>query len=93
MIWVSRELVPRDARGSVRLVAEVGRWSCGANSGRGNVSPGTLIAHIGINCWKFAHCLARAIADLDGIYDPSQYNDRLLLGLKGTTRYAELHIR
>ena len=23
------------------------------------------------------------IADLDGIYDPSQYNDRLLLGLKG----------
>ena len=24
------------------------------------------------------------IADLDGIYDPSQYNDRLLLGLKGT---------
>jgi DNA invertase Pin-like site-specific DNA recombinase len=22
------------------------------------------------------------IADLDGIYDPSQYNDRLLLGLK-----------
>ena len=26
------------------------------------------------------------IADLDGIYDPSQYNDRLLLGLKGTMR-------
>jgi DNA invertase Pin-like site-specific DNA recombinase len=24
------------------------------------------------------------IADLDGIYDPAQYNDRLLLGLKGT---------
>ncbi|NEQ27631.1 MAG: recombinase family protein, partial [Microcoleus sp. SIO2G3] len=30
------------------------------------------------------------IADLDGIYDPSQYNDRLLLGLKGTMSEAEL---
>src|SRR5262249_55174886 len=33
------------------------------------------------------------IADLDGIYDPAQYNDRLLLGLKGTLRDAELHGR
>jgi DNA invertase Pin-like site-specific DNA recombinase len=32
------------------------------------------------------------IADLDGIYDPSQYNDRLLLGLKGTMSEAELHL-
>ena len=32
------------------------------------------------------------IADLDGIYDPSHYNDRLLLGLKGTMSEAELHI-
>lgn len=32
------------------------------------------------------------IADLDGIYDPSGYNDRLLLGLKGTMSEAELHI-
>ena len=31
------------------------------------------------------------LADLDGIYDPSQYNDRLLLGLKGTMSEAELH--
>jgi DNA invertase Pin-like site-specific DNA recombinase len=31
------------------------------------------------------------IADLDGIYDPTQYNDRLLLGLKGTMSEAELH--
>ena len=27
-----------------------------------------------------------------GIYDPGTYNDRLLLGLKGTTSEAELHI-
>ena len=32
------------------------------------------------------------IADLDGIDDPSQYNDRLLLGLKGTMSEAELHL-
>lgn len=32
------------------------------------------------------------ICDLDGLYDPSSYNDRLLLGLKGTMSEAELHI-
>ena len=32
------------------------------------------------------------IADLDGIYDPSDYNDRLLLGLKGSFSEIELHI-
>lgn len=32
------------------------------------------------------------IADLDGLYDPSRYNDRLLLGLKGAMSEAELHI-
>jgi DNA invertase Pin-like site-specific DNA recombinase len=32
------------------------------------------------------------IADSDGVYDASQYNDRLLLGLKGTMSEAELHI-
>jgi len=32
------------------------------------------------------------IADADGVYDPANYNDRLLLGLKGTMSEAELHI-
>ncbi len=32
------------------------------------------------------------IADTDGIYDPSSFNDRLLLGLKGTMSEAELHM-
>ncbi|MCC7360344.1 MAG: recombinase family protein [Anaerolineales bacterium] len=32
------------------------------------------------------------IADSDGVYDPRQYNDRLLLGLKGTMSEAELHL-
>jgi DNA invertase Pin-like site-specific DNA recombinase len=31
------------------------------------------------------------IADVEGIYDPRLYNDRLLLGLKGTLSEAELH--
>jgi DNA invertase Pin-like site-specific DNA recombinase len=45
------------------------------------------------------HCLLEVcalfgtlIADLDGLYDPTQYNDRLLLGLKGTMSEAELHL-
>jgi DNA invertase Pin-like site-specific DNA recombinase len=32
------------------------------------------------------------ILDEDGVYDPSHFNDRLLLGLKGTMSEAELHI-
>ncbi len=32
------------------------------------------------------------IADTDGIYEPSSFNDRLLLGLKGTMSEAELHM-
>ena len=32
------------------------------------------------------------IGDTDGIYNPADYNDRLLLGLKGTMSEAELHI-
>ena len=31
------------------------------------------------------------IIDEDGVYDPNHYNDRLLLGLKGTLSEAELH--
>jgi len=32
------------------------------------------------------------IADSDGIYAPGDFNDRLLLGLKGTMSEAELHL-
>jgi DNA invertase Pin-like site-specific DNA recombinase len=32
------------------------------------------------------------IADADGLYDPSHYNDRLLLGLRGMMSEAELHL-
>ncbi len=32
------------------------------------------------------------LGDLDGVYDPQDYNDRLLLGLKGAMSEAELHL-
>ena len=32
------------------------------------------------------------IADVDGVYDPRAYNDRLLLGLRGMLSEAELHL-
>lgn len=32
------------------------------------------------------------ILDEDGVYDPTDFNDRLLLGLKGTMSEAELHV-
>ena len=32
------------------------------------------------------------LADADGVYDPNCYNDRLLLGLKGTMTEVELHL-
>src|SRR3989442_14590022 len=35
--------------------------------------------------------LSSTFLDEDGTYDPSNFNDRLLLGLKGTMSEAELH--
>ena len=35
---------------------------------------------------------ATLIGDWDGVYDPGDYNDRLLLGLKGTMSEAELYL-
>jgi DNA invertase Pin-like site-specific DNA recombinase len=35
---------------------------------------------------------ATLIADADGVYSPQDFNDRLLLGLKGTMSEAELHL-
>src|SRR3954447_2309305 len=35
---------------------------------------------------------ATLIADADGVHSPADFNDRLLLGLKGTMSEAELHL-
>ena len=40
------------------------------------------------NCSLFGTLLA----DADGVYDPRDHNDRLLLGLKGMMSEAELHV-
>ena len=36
--------------------------------------------------------LCSTLLDEDGVYDPSDFNDRLVLGLKGTMSEAELHM-
>src|SRR3989441_4776577 len=39
----------------------------------------------------YREMLSSTFLDEDGTYDPSNFNDRLLLGLKGTMSEAELH--
>jgi hypothetical protein len=41
----------------------------------------------GISCWSCALSGA-LLGDQDGVYDPAEHNDRLLLGLKGTLSEA-----
>jgi hypothetical protein len=45
----------------------------------------------GIGCWS---CVLSPtlVFDGDGCYDPSDFNDSLVLGMKGTSAQAELHI-
>jgi len=77
--------------GFQRLVAEVGL-------GQAGIVMGLEVSRLARNCadWHrlleicgITHCL---ILDEDGLYDPGHYNDRLLLGLKGTMSEAELHV-
>ena len=77
--------------GFQRLVAEVGM-------GKAGIVMGLEVSRLARNCadWHrlleicgLTHCL---ILDEDGLYDPGHYNDRLLLGLKGTMSEAELHL-
>jgi DNA invertase Pin-like site-specific DNA recombinase len=78
-------------RGFQRLVAEVSLDHVG-------IIFGVEMSRLARSCKDWHQLLevcalfGTLIADLDGIYDPSQYNDRLLLGLKGTLSEAELHI-
>jgi hypothetical protein len=54
------------------------------------VLPGTTLT--GTGCWNFCGVTDTLIGDNDGVYHPALFNDRLLLGLKGTMSEAELHI-
>jgi DNA invertase Pin-like site-specific DNA recombinase len=77
--------------GFQRLMAEVGMDHVG-------IIFGVEISRLARSCRDWYHLLevcalfATLISDTDGIYDPCNYNDRLLLGLKGTMSEAELHI-
>jgi DNA invertase Pin-like site-specific DNA recombinase len=44
-----------------------------------------------IRLTKFCAYTDTLLIDADGVYDPNNFNDRLLLGLKGTMSEAELH--
>jgi len=77
--------------GFQRLVAEVGLDHVG-------LILGVEMSRLARSCRDWHQLLevcaifGTLICDLDGVYDPSHYNDRLLLGLKGTMSEAELHV-
>ena len=77
--------------GFQRLVAEVGLNHVG-------LVLGVEMSRLARSCRDWHQLLeicglfGTLIGDLDGIYDPTDYNDRLLLGLKGTLSEAELHM-
>jgi DNA invertase Pin-like site-specific DNA recombinase len=77
--------------GFQRLVAEVGLGNVG-------LVLGMEMSRLARSCRDWHQLLEicalfdTLIADVDGVYDPTNYNDRLLLGLKGTMSEAELHI-
>ena len=80
-----------DRPGFQRLVAEVGLGHVG-------MVIGIEVSRLARSCRDWHQLLEMCalfdtlIGDADGIYDPATYNDRLLLGLKGTMSEAELHI-
>jgi len=80
-----------DRSGFQRLVAEVGLGRVGLVMGL-NVS---RLARNNADWHRLLEICGLAgtlIVDEDGIYDPNQFNDRLLLGLKGTMSEAELYM-
>ena len=77
--------------GFQRLVADVGM-------GRAGIVMGLEVSRLARNSSDWHRLLEicalsdTLILDEDGVYDPGHFNDRLLLGLKGTMSEAELHV-
>ncbi|MHC4223072.1 MAG: recombinase family protein [Planctomycetota bacterium] len=77
--------------GFQRLVTEVGM-------GRAGIVMGLEVSRLARNNADWHRLLEicaladTLILDEDGVYDPANFNDRLLLGLKGTMSEAELHV-
>jgi DNA invertase Pin-like site-specific DNA recombinase len=84
----AKQVAGRD--GFQRLVADVSLRKVG-------LIIGTEVARLSRNCADWHRLLELCalfdtlIADADGVYNPRDFNDRLLLGLKGTLSEAELH--
>lgn len=80
-----------DRAGFQALVTEVGM-------GRAGIVMGLEVSRLARNSTDWHRLLEicaladTLILDEDGIYDPAHFNDRLLLGLKGTMSEAELHV-
>jgi len=80
-----------DREGFQRLVSEVGL-------GKAGLVMGLEVSRLARNCADWHRLLEicalthALILDADGLYDPAHFNDRLLLGLKGTMSEAELHV-
>ena len=80
-----------DREGFQKLVAEVGM-------GKAGIVLGLEVSRLARNSTDWHRLLEicaltdALILDEDGIYDPAHFNDRLLLGLKGTMSEAELHV-
>lgn len=80
-----------DREGFQYLVAEVGL-------GRAGIVMGLEVSRLARNSADWHRLLEMCaltetlILDEDGLYDPAHFNDRLLLGLKGTMSEAELHV-
>jgi DNA invertase Pin-like site-specific DNA recombinase len=80
-----------DREGFQRLATEV-------SLGRAGVVMGLEVSRLARNSSDWHRLLEicaladTLILDEDGIYDPAHFNDRLLLGLKGTMSEAELHV-
>ena len=76
--------------GFQRLVADVGL-------GKAGIVLGLEVSRLARNNADWHRLLEicalsrKLICDEDGLYDPADFNDRLLLGLKGTMSEAELH--
>jgi DNA invertase Pin-like site-specific DNA recombinase len=77
--------------GFQRLVAEVGLDHVGLVLGI-EISRLARSSRDWYQLLEVCAVFATLIADADGLYDPTSYNDRLLLGLKGTMSEAELHV-
>ena len=80
-----------EREGFQKLVVEVGL-------GKAGIVMGLEVSRLARNCADWHRLLeicalsGTLILDEDGLYDPGHFNDRLLLGLKGTMSEAELHV-